>query len=530
MKRSWISQFGLFLCLVVAAAQFGCPGTPTDTNSVSATPTTTTNTSTNVNDPPTADDPPTVTDTDPPPAEDDPPMATPGDSDGDGFSDELEINGIPGSDPFDPNDTPDNPIDTDGDGCSDFDELNFINFCDNDPNTQAVDPDATFIFSLTIGRHVDQPFTDAQLDSVFGSASSLLQTVQTDCPDVATQVVFERDGSIVPFDVGEAVVTTETALDALFDLPQDIKIVNLMIGVCGLSSTDDLAIILGCAATGESLVIVEFAAPDVWAHEWGHVQGLTHRDGCPRNLMHSFEVDTNAVNDLERNAFLSSTPRARTLTPVPELRPASADALARLVDEPMADWIDRVMGKTYLAGLPAGVIAPHGAAAGPFLLAMLDVEDHPVRHRNIVRALGFTKHAAAIGSLLDGVFSPRGQLTHDQFAAVAESFLAIGRLSRFDAAGTALQFLMDAAEPGYWLDADLGWSYGSYRGPALGALLAKLAVMALSVSADDAALDYLRSLGPSDDDAWVAQIDEAIARLDPRPNSRRQSTRPARQP
>lgn len=57
------------------------------------------------------------------------------DSDGDGFSDDVEINGVPGTDPFDATDNPNNVRDTDGDGCSDYDELNFTGFCDNDPNT-----------------------------------------------------------------------------------------------------------------------------------------------------------------------------------------------------------------------------------------------------------------------------------------------------------------------------------------------------------------------------------------------------------
>ncbi len=56
------------------------------------------------------------------------------DSDGDGWSDEEEYWGIPGSDPYDPTDTPANPRDTDGDGCSDFDELEF-QFCDANPTT-----------------------------------------------------------------------------------------------------------------------------------------------------------------------------------------------------------------------------------------------------------------------------------------------------------------------------------------------------------------------------------------------------------
>lgn len=65
------------------------------------------------------------------------------DSDGDGFPDEVEINGVPGTDPNNANDNPNNVIDTDGDGCSDFDESNFEGFCDNDPNTGGAGQDGT---------------------------------------------------------------------------------------------------------------------------------------------------------------------------------------------------------------------------------------------------------------------------------------------------------------------------------------------------------------------------------------------------
>ena len=61
------------------------------------------------------------------------------DSDGDGFSDDVEINGTPGTDPDDPTDNPNNVRDIDADGCSDYDEINFENFCDNDPNTPIID-------------------------------------------------------------------------------------------------------------------------------------------------------------------------------------------------------------------------------------------------------------------------------------------------------------------------------------------------------------------------------------------------------
>jgi serine protease len=61
------------------------------------------------------------------------------DSDGDGFSDQAEIDGRPGTDPNDATDNPNNVRDSDGDGCSDFDESNFANFCDNNPNTNPGD-------------------------------------------------------------------------------------------------------------------------------------------------------------------------------------------------------------------------------------------------------------------------------------------------------------------------------------------------------------------------------------------------------
>lgn len=57
------------------------------------------------------------------------------DTDGDGFTDAQEINGVPGTDPNDPTDNPNQVRDTDGDGCSDYDETHFADFCDNNPNT-----------------------------------------------------------------------------------------------------------------------------------------------------------------------------------------------------------------------------------------------------------------------------------------------------------------------------------------------------------------------------------------------------------
>lgn len=59
------------------------------------------------------------------------------DSDGDGWSNELENNASRPTDPFDAQDNPNNVRDSDGDGCSDFSESALTGYCDNDPNSQS---------------------------------------------------------------------------------------------------------------------------------------------------------------------------------------------------------------------------------------------------------------------------------------------------------------------------------------------------------------------------------------------------------
>lgn len=56
------------------------------------------------------------------------------DSDGDGYLDSEEMTNDPPTDPYDPLDTPSNPIDSDGDGCSDYGEIEY-GHCDGNPST-----------------------------------------------------------------------------------------------------------------------------------------------------------------------------------------------------------------------------------------------------------------------------------------------------------------------------------------------------------------------------------------------------------
>jgi len=110
------------------------------------------------------------------------PNPDPVDSDGDGFSDELEINSTPGTDPFDPTDNPNNVRNSDGDACSDYDELHFPNFCDNDPYTPpcpfVLDDGEGFAVTIPCGFvPVDEsvlPIPGASYQSLYANASYLI--------------------------------------------------------------------------------------------------------------------------------------------------------------------------------------------------------------------------------------------------------------------------------------------------------------------------------------------------------------------
>ena len=399
------------------------------------------------------------------------------------------------------------------------------------------DPPESHVFALRVARHLGEPFSGESVDEVFAEASWLLQTVQTECPDVATDVTFARSGLVETFDDVPAVITTEADLDRVFALPQDIKIVHALVGVCGVELPGDVATILGCATFGGSVVIVAGAPADVWAHEWGHVQGLVHRDDCPRNLMHSFEIDTNAVNQAESHAFLTATPGSASLRIIaPQAAEEPAEYLTQHPDEPIGAWLERVVRRRYLAGVPQYVTADCDAAAVLRLREWCPSLAFERDRRNIIRMLGLVGDAGAVDLLVAQVLDHSGELSGYQFDAVAEAFLALGRLVEHDPSGSALGFLIEGTDPHEWRRRSVDWHFPPYAGAELHRLLACLSILALGISNSEAALAHLRVLRRRIDDGALAavdfadQVDEAVARFDDDTVSLRSKTATPRSP
>jgi len=391
--------------------------------------------------------------------------------------------------------------------------------------TEIVENAEQFTFNLTVSRHVDTPFDTASVDAKLADASSILQTVETECPDLATDVTFTRAGDVTTFDIGDGVLTSEAQLDAVFSQAGDFKLVTSMVGVCGITSPDDMTIILGCAFTGGSVVIIPQADADVWAHEWGHVQGLLHRDNCPRNIMHSFEILTNAVNDFEREAFLTPTPGfgffGRTSEPPAQIdiEPATR-SLRQLAGETEREWLERVVDGNYLAGVPATALQGCDRRTGTdALLDMLHDAHDDVRKRNIVRALGLMRDERACLPLIDSLSSATGEMTQEELNTSAEMLLALGRLAASDQAQNAITFLINRTDPAQWQAQDLALARSATEAQPLDDALARIALMALGLSGDDAAGQHLSALSDQLQasrlhDPWYGeQVREALLRF-----------------
>ena len=174
------------------------------------------------------------------------------------------------------------------------------------PSPRSLPPGgATKDFSVL--RYFLLAFSNERVDNILGRASTLLQINNQACPDeVACQISMRRIGGVGTFGtVGDGlfIIDDQQELNTVFDMRANIKLV-----FSGQNSCNTTGEWLGCGrGATRNIVLVDRADPDVWAHEFGHTQGLGHsdenRDLCSKNIMHSTAPNTSAVDALECAAF-----------------------------------------------------------------------------------------------------------------------------------------------------------------------------------------------------------------------------------
>jgi hypothetical protein len=150
-----------------------------------------------------------------------------------------------------------------------------------------------------VARHTTESglVTNGQVDDILLKAGQIMQTADSS-GDIACCVRFERDGALGIFSNTDGIVDTwEEMLDLLYISPAyNVKIVPAL-DFCGGYNTT----VVGCAATSRSATLIVESLTDLtqngilWAHEFGHNQGLSHPAGDQVTRIMNYRIRSQAT-------------------------------------------------------------------------------------------------------------------------------------------------------------------------------------------------------------------------------------------
>jgi len=172
--------------------------------------------------------------------------------------------------------------------------------------TTAMGMKATSCKELNINRYHRTSLTQARADQITIDMTNILRTV--DGPgDVFCDIAFVR-GSMTTFTTGDGSIDTQAELNAVFNLPGRVKVVN-RINFC--EGRIDPSFI-GCGQTPGNSFIMErstsSSCPEregiLWVHEYGHNKGLPHRNQSYAVMHQTFNCNHRRINSTESQAYL----------------------------------------------------------------------------------------------------------------------------------------------------------------------------------------------------------------------------------
>jgi hypothetical protein len=179
-------------------------------------------------------------------------------------------------------------------------------------------------------------------------------------------------------------------------------------------------------------------------------------------------------------------------------------------DERPAD-VRALVTRWYVHGIPYAEANALGAGAVPELVSMLSEPAMEEHWTKVVWVLGCIGDSSATGTLIDFLKRQQGEISADTFRAALAVPLALGHLAR-EGDARALETLTSFTRSDAWKEAGLAFSYGRYKGEALGEVLGRTAIQGLGIAGTPAALGVLESMNRSDLRAdWRDNVEEAMA-------------------
>jgi len=141
-------------------------------------------------------------------------------------------------------------------------------------NVSAKDPADVARQKLAVRYHTKTRLDNTCVDCILADATEILQT-KDGADDVACPVRLARKGDVTEFNTGSGSIDSQADFNTIMGVRGDVKLVD-EINWCGR-----YVVAYGCAQKDKSLAVVPIN-PDkagiLWAHEYGHVKGRSHRN------------------------------------------------------------------------------------------------------------------------------------------------------------------------------------------------------------------------------------------------------------
>jgi FG-GAP-like repeat len=365
--------------------------------------------------------------------------------------------------------------------------------------------------NLVVSRFTTSALTDADADRILADATTVLRVGES-AADSACNVAFSRSGTVGAFATGNGIVNSQADFAAIIAVGGDVKVVNA-INWCGRPGAG----IIGCAPTpGGSLAVVRFSTNQegiLWAHEFGHNQGLPHRDGNTL-VMNPFITTTGKeVNAGECGAFRGPTPATEAAAVVLSAEAAggagpSAAAAAGTVRSEQE--VEAFVRRHYAHGVPYNEARRFAPEVAPTLLRMLGDPNEKDYWANIVGVLGIVGDASAAEPLIAFVERNAGSaLDPAAYRASLSALIALGYLANRTGDQRAVDFLAGRARALGAAGAAPANAPGELRLDAES--LGQTAVLGLAVSGRPRAREVLEELMRSDAARVRGQGAEAAA-------------------
>jgi len=344
---------------------------------------------------------------------------------------------------------------------------------------------------LVVRHYHTMSLSNADADAIFAAMTDVVRNSDGN-GDFPANITFTRSGAVAAFNTGDGSIDSSAEFSAVNDLPGNVKVVN-EINWCGGPAPTAI----GCAPVpGTSLVVERFTGIQegiLWAHEYGHNCGLSHRDE-EHAVMRPFIGNTHRrINVAERDAYLMHMPLlAAAAAGAPQ--PVDGEHESNDNEKPAVP-VREFVARIYFHGVPWDEAIKYSKEDVPELLKLLDDKEFAPYKANVVTTLGLIGDERAIAALEKVIASGDGELTQGEYKARKAAVLHLGTLYTNTQDKRLLEFLKQGASSVEFWNDQLDWSAPSGKDTTQrNKQVVTMAIWGLGLTGAEEARETLQSL------------------------------------